>query len=249
MECSICFNQIVDKVSMTCSGQHPFCFKCLLQNVEANSELKSCPNCRGGDKFIMLTYNSNASGINGFYSLDYFKKSLPIIQKILGDSVTVNTCLISEIILIFYVKNKKQLDAAHKLMSQGESIDSVVSILKWDEKRNIEDIGIEMIGGLAEFLGFAVPTMPTAPNNRQMPYARARSSAIPERTPSDQRERRARRTPSEYTQYTDEPSRPRIIFGTGPPPPGAYLSPFGGPPPGAFPSPFGNGGGNGNGDE
>ena len=49
---------------MTCSSQHPFCFKCLLQSVEANTELKSCPNCRGGDKFIMLTNDNNNPVLN-----------------------------------------------------------------------------------------------------------------------------------------------------------------------------------------
>jgi len=183
MECAICFNQIVDKVSMTCGGQHPFCFKCLLQNVEANSELKSCPTCRGGDKFIMIPNDSTTSGANGFYSLEYFKKSLPIMQKILGNSVTENTCLISETMILFYVKNKRQLDAAHKLMSQGESIDAVASILKW-ESRSLEDIGIETIGTLAEMFGFGIPI----PTNRTHAHVPSGAGMSP-----DQREGRPRR--------------------------------------------------------
>ncbi len=148
MECSVCFNQIVDKIFMTCSSQHSFCFKCILQNIEANSELKSCPNCRGGDKFIMLTNDLNTTGANGFYSLEYFKKSLPIMQKILGDSITINTCLVSENILVCYVKNKKQLDIAHKLVSLGESIDAIVAILKWDEKKQPGNVGAAEIFGM-----------------------------------------------------------------------------------------------------
>jgi len=167
MECSICYNQIVDKVYMTCSSQHPFCFKCILQNIETNSELKNCPNCRGGDKFIMInnTSNSGNSTSEGFYSLDYFKKSLPIIQKILGNSITINTCLISEIILIFYIKNKNQIDVAHKLMSLGETLESIINIIKWNDRKHYEDIGIDMFGGLAQMLG--IPTYADFDSRRQ----------------------------------------------------------------------------------
>ncbi len=201
MECSICFSQSVDKVSMTCSSQHSFCFKCLLQNIEANNKLKSCPNCRGGDKFIMLTPNPTTSGTpitsgtNGFYSLNYFKKSLPIMQKILKDNITINTCLISEIILICYIKNKKQLEIAHKLLSLEESIDSIVSIIRWDERKNLEDIGVEIFNGLAtnglEFLG-----IPIHLNS--------------ERVATEQRERR---TPQR--SRNDDHNGARVIIGNG----------------------------------
>ena len=209
MECSICFNPIVDKVSMTCSSQHPFCFKCLLQNVEANAELKSCPNCRGGDKFIMLTNDTTLHSNDSFYSLQYFKKSLPIIQKILGDIVTANTCLISETILVFYVKNKKQIDAVHKLMSVGESLDTVVSVIRWDERRNLEDIGVEMIGGLAELFG-----IPPMGSHSHIPSTSDRPS-------SEQRRQQRARTTHESTERGS-----RVIFGTGPPPPGSFVFPF-----------------------
>ena len=110
MECAICYNLIVDKVSRTCISQHPFCFKCILSNIEANSEstspLGNCASCRGGDKYIMLTNELNqpvdehysniprrttqstqineplpSSQSDPFYTLKYFKKSLPILQK------------------------------------------------------------------------------------------------------------------------------------------------------------------------
>ena len=85
--------------------------------------------------------------------MQYFKKSLPILQKILKNNVTTNTCLISEIILVCYVKNKKQLDLAHKLMNIGETLETVVSGIKWDEKKSFEDLGAEVIGGLVDFFG------------------------------------------------------------------------------------------------
>ena len=222
MECSICFNPIVDKVLMTCSTQHAFCFKCLLGIIEANSELKGCPNCRGGDKFIMLTTEANSSG---FYSLDYFRKSLPILQKILGDNVIANTCLVSELILVCYVKNKKQLNIAHKLISSDDTgrglkevIEDIVPYIKWDEKKSIENIGLEMIGGLAEFLG-----MPPHTHEPQPP---------PNTRPSEQRRRRTN-TDGERPSREQRPSpeqrerTPRIIFST----PSSFLQ-------GAFPFPF-----------
>ena len=59
MECAICYKPIVDKVSRTCSSQHPFCFQCVLSTIEANAELGTCASCRGGDKFIMLNSEIN----------------------------------------------------------------------------------------------------------------------------------------------------------------------------------------------
>lgn len=132
MECSICYNQIQDKVSMTCGSQHAFCFKCILQYIEANQELKNCPNCRGGEKFIMISSEPSSGTNNDFYSLDYFKKSMPVLQKVLQDSTVSNTCLIAEVLLVSYVKNKKQLDIAHKLINIGESVDTLVPLIKWD---------------------------------------------------------------------------------------------------------------------
>lgn len=148
MECSLCSEEMIDKVFMTCSTQHSFCFKCLLKSVEVNSELKSCPNCRGGDKFIMLTNNINTE-INDFYSLNYFKKSLPILQKILNNGVTINTCLISEILLVSYIKNKKQIEVCHKLLELDYKLDDLISLIKWNGKRNLEEIGMEFLGNLA----------------------------------------------------------------------------------------------------
>jgi len=150
MDCSICYNQIIDKVYMTCNSQHPFCFRCLLESVEVSSELKYCPNCRGGDKFILLSNNSTSTGV-GFYSLDYFKKSLPILQKMLG--IITNTCLVSEAILVFYVKNKKQLDIAHELIALDYSIDDVSSLIKWNDQRNLANIinGLGLNGFFEQF--------------------------------------------------------------------------------------------------
>jgi hypothetical protein len=139
MKCFKCFNQIVDKVNMTCSEQHSFCFKCLLDLIEADSEqLKVCPRCRGGDKYIILGNDLVSTG-TGFYSLNYFKKTLPILQKFFGDNVNTDTCLIPEIVLVYYVINKKQIEVAHQLISLNYSIDDAFSLINWDEKRTLED--------------------------------------------------------------------------------------------------------------
>jgi hypothetical protein len=167
MDCSICYSKIVDKVFMTCISQHPFCFKCLLRTVETNSELKGCPLCRGGDKYIMLT-NDNIDTqiipVDDFYSLTYFKKSLPILQKYLGDDVTVNTCLISEIMLLCYIKNIKQLDITHKLMTLNYKIDDIIPLIRWNGMKSIEETGIEFVGNLfSELLGTGTNQHPIEP--------------------------------------------------------------------------------------
>jgi len=164
MECSICYNPIVDKVSMTCSSQHTFCFKCLLKSIETNHELKSCPNCRGGDKFIMITGDLGSTEVNDFHTLVYFKKSLPLLQKILNDSVNVNTCLISELLLVCYVRNKKQLDIAHRLLGLDYKIEDIVPLIKWDSKNNFEDMGLDFLTNLAtEMFGNQIPPQSSHP--------------------------------------------------------------------------------------
>ncbi len=144
-ECSLCNEQMIDKVSMTCTAQHSFCFKCILKNIEVNSTLKTCPNCRGGDKFIVFPNISpnNLGGSNDFYSLVYFTKSLPIIQKILN--YQGNSCLISENILLFYIKNKKQIDIAHKLIPDYK-IDDLILLIKWDKQPDLLNLASDAFG-------------------------------------------------------------------------------------------------------
>lgn len=185
--CSICHSEIVDKVYMTCSAKHPFCFKCLLQSVEATNELKNCPNCRGGDKFIMIESDTSES-TNDFYTLNYFKKSIPILQKILNDNnVTPNSCLISEYLLISYTKNKKQLEIVHKLLSQDYKIADLIPLIRWYEKRSMDDIGMEFIGSIAsDFLnGFT-----GAPSNFPPVFERAPNFQSPPSTAERQNEPR-----------------------------------------------------------
>jgi hypothetical protein len=145
MECPLCNEEMIDKVLMTCNSQHSFCFKCLLKGVEVNSELKSCPTCRGGIKYVMLSNETNSTDVNDINSLFYFRKSLPILQKVLGEDVVINTCLISEDLLVCYVRNKKQIGIIHKLLPEYK-IDELVPLIKWDKKKNLEESGMEFLG-------------------------------------------------------------------------------------------------------
>jgi hypothetical protein len=131
--CSICLSDIIDKVYLTCSAKHPFCFRCLIQSIEVTNELKNCPLCKGGDKFIMVDM-SKLEDNNNFYSLSYFKKSIPFLKKILNDNIGSNSCLVSEQVLITYVNNKKQLSVAHKLLDSSYEINEIISLIRWDEK-------------------------------------------------------------------------------------------------------------------
>jgi hypothetical protein len=142
-ECSICQSTIIDKIHMTCSSRHPYCFECLLKSVETTLELKSCPLCRGGDKFIMLDNLETISSDN-FYSLYMFKKSIPIIQKVMKEKQT-NTCLISDKMLLFYVNNKIQLEFSRILKEEYET-DEIIPIIRWNSETqgsnsNSSDLG------------------------------------------------------------------------------------------------------------
>ncbi len=135
-ECSICHEIIIDKVFMTCSSQHSFCFKCILQGIELTGELKSCPNCRGPEgiekKFILLEkrYIINLDeDEQNFYSLNYFKKSLPVLQRL--TNLSNNTCLLSEHVLSVYINNKKQLEFFYEVIKIGKQIDDIFNFIKW----------------------------------------------------------------------------------------------------------------------
>lgn len=137
MECPICANDLTDQVHMTCGAKHAFCFKCILKDIETNFELRKCPTCRGGDKFLIIDFN-NVSVSDNFESLCYLKKSIPIIQSVLGN----NSCLISEKMLLFYIKNKKQIDIVHKLIENNYNLNDIVKLIKWSPSTNkaIDDI-------------------------------------------------------------------------------------------------------------
>lgn len=146
-ECSICQSTVIDKVQMTCSSKHHYCFECLLKSVETTLELKSCPLCRGGNKFIMLN-NLETADSDNFYSLFMFKKSIPIIQKVIKEKQT-NTCLISDKILLFYVNNKIQLEFTRILKEEFDT-DEIIPIIKW----NLEPSEVETdLSEIGDFLG------------------------------------------------------------------------------------------------
>lgn len=193
-ECPICQETILDKISMTCNSQHSLCFKCLLENIEVNSELKSCPICRGGDKFIM--FNNEQSDIRGFYSIDYFKKSLPILQKILNNTVS-NTCLISDILLITYVKNKKQLQIAHTLISFGQNIDEIIPYINWKITNKLENTLNNTINNAFSYFGSTEPINNTFSS---IPIEELFGTIAQFTTPSPQRQTEGR---------NDRPNRPQ----------------------------------------
>lgn len=147
MECSICHSEIVDKVYMTCMARHPYCFKCLLLSVETTNELKNCPLCRGGDKFIILE-NSDTPENNDFYSIYQFKKSIPILHKILSENVSSNSCLIPEYLLLNYVKNKKQIMLVNFLIEHDQKIDDIIPLIKWNDKKSIEELSSDILNNI-----------------------------------------------------------------------------------------------------
>jgi len=153
-ECSICKEDLIDEVFMTCGSKHSFCFSCLLKYVESSRKLSNCPYCRGGDKFIIIPdIKSNES--NEFYSLYNFKKNINIMQKVLSVNIT-NTCLVSENLLLFYIKNKKQLIMFNFLILNEFLENDIYPFIKWKTTNYMEDIdiGIGIFGGITEeFMG------------------------------------------------------------------------------------------------
>jgi hypothetical protein len=149
-DCSICHSELKNQVYMTCGSKHPFCFECLLKSVEATKELKSCPLCRGGDKFIMVDQACNQieGDHESYYSLHNFKKSIPILQKVLKQE-TSNTCLVSDKILIAYIKNKKQLEFSKILLSHKYEIDEILSFIRWEKEKDIRDDVCDFLSNIA----------------------------------------------------------------------------------------------------
>ena len=145
-ECSICQSTIVDKVLMTCKYTHAFCFKCILKYVEQNGELKSCPNCRGGDKFIMVQSFDQSDNVGDqldhvgdqsnqedeFYTINFFRKSIPFLEKIIKTNFQ-NSCLISESSLLAFIRNKDQLKLVNVIISNSNeySIENLSKLIKW----------------------------------------------------------------------------------------------------------------------
>jgi hypothetical protein len=128
-ECSICQSDIKDKIKMSCGSQHEYCFECILKNIEVTGELRTCPLCNGGDKFIIFDVNQQYHSTDNYYSIYLFTKSLPVIKKILKDK-SQNTCIVSEKILQFYIKNKIQLEFVQTLNKDYE-LDEIVKYIKF----------------------------------------------------------------------------------------------------------------------
>ena len=128
-QCTICQDRVKDEIKMTCEASHSFCFKCILQDVETHGLLKPCPNCRNGLKFILMLNKLKNDVVNNvsdpFYSTKYFEECLPILNKIVKDNGQ-KSCLISEEILLLYIKNKKQLKIAKQF-----NIEEVFDTIKW----------------------------------------------------------------------------------------------------------------------
>ncbi len=155
-DCPICHSEIKGKVFMTCSSKHAFCFECILKSVESSKELKNCPMCRGGgeNKYILIDSNTVDENPENFYSISRFKKSFPIIQRILKVDVSQNSCLVSDKLLLTYVKNKKQLEFAD-ILSRTFPIDEIIPLIRWNKGQEISGELSDLMGAVATeiFLG------------------------------------------------------------------------------------------------
>lgn len=141
--CSICYTESIDnKVNTTCSYQHSFCFSCILHYIQTNNGFDNgCPNCRGGDKFILINNNNNTSSTNTsstnneeFYTIKYFYKSIPILKKISNKDMIGNSCIISYEILLLYIANKSQIEITNVLLNNNYILDDIIKFIKFNKK-------------------------------------------------------------------------------------------------------------------
>lgn len=128
-ECPICQNSFTDPIKLSCRSSHEFCFSCILKWLEKKEKLDSCPLCRGGDKFIIITSGKPSQNYK-HGSFNHFMLSKDILQKAtLLRVAPENSCLISEKLLLTYVKNKDQLELA--IESRMDS-DKLFKLIRWD---------------------------------------------------------------------------------------------------------------------
>lgn len=162
MQCSICQENVVEPVRLTCRASHSFCFGCILDYIENNKELKNCPSCRGGGKYILLPdkdsseENSQGSTSNEvtFKSLKNFHNSLPILQKI--KNIESNSCLISDDILYLYISNKDQIELINEIIKNRKEngiavsesdTDKLIKLIRWKTSSgSLNDLAGDMIG-------------------------------------------------------------------------------------------------------
>jgi len=136
-ECSICLveKETSEFVKFTCDAEHRSCFSCVLNTLKAKSKL-SCHFCKSRSEFINVPNKhlliKNSEDINSIY---YFKKCIPIINKIYNIDLFKN-CLVHEKDLLLYLNNEKNLLFAHKLL-EDETLEEVVKSINWKLQNSI----------------------------------------------------------------------------------------------------------------
>ncbi len=138
--CGICQEQVTDPIMMSCEAMHKFCFKCTLEYIDVKKTIQSCPCCRNGGRYIIIpqqnTQNTQNAHTN-FFTISYFKNMLSIIEKIIKISCK-GSCVISDNVLSFYVRNKKNIQMYNTLRSNDDykedTDEELISRFKWDVK-------------------------------------------------------------------------------------------------------------------
>lgn len=129
-KCSICHLKIQDSVSMACKGMHSFCFLCIITWIGQQKKLDCCPICRGGDKYIIIK-NTEINNKNYLYNtLSHFSLCKPILEKILRETTNENSCLVSERVVLTYIKNEKQLQL---LFESKMPLEDLMYIINWEK--------------------------------------------------------------------------------------------------------------------
>lgn len=141
-ECVLC-NIDKDKnefINMTCDARHEFCFGCIIKNIEINKTNKECPLCRTKISSIIIPPKSKLENFNktdfykeeDFYSIYFFNKCIPFLN-ILGNTNITNVCLIENLELTNYTKNKNELIFAVNVLKSGAEtdIDKLYDHINW----------------------------------------------------------------------------------------------------------------------
>jgi hypothetical protein len=120
--CGICQDNVVEPVMMSCEAMHKFCFRCILEYILVKNKIDSCPCCRNGGGNIIIPTQSQQSQSSNFLTIGCFKQNLVLIEKIIKKPCK-GSCIISDSILFFYVKNKKNIQMYNTLRANPDYVE------------------------------------------------------------------------------------------------------------------------------
>lgn len=188
--CGICLLSLVDPVSMTCKGQHMYCFSCIFGYYKSKSSVLNrvcCPECRLGNGAIILhtVYgemlkvwgNNTKDEVNriegSVVSSEYFK-ALPDLKRqfplVFGDAN--DNCIITPEQMCLFVNNYELLN---KLQLGAEE---ETEGMNWKNKFGGDMKDRDQNRSIDRFL--VASSVSSSTNRNHIPLRRSRANATSE---------------------------------------------------------------------